>query len=343
MKPDNSGERKKKLIKFGMLGFVTVCLFILLLSSLWQNNGTIMAAKPSDEKSVLLLQQNKRLQQYDELLHGKLSALQQLDKAFTASLTATGNSIQPDRVNRDIQQQEQVFSRLVDSLRLEVFKFTDTDIKSNFSKMITSFRLAVDNREAIGSLRNAVVMSTEGFTADEKAQLIMKNELDERRKKITALETALKDAERNNTAFNITPGNDHSKTMTENVATLESKIVSLTGANNILTQENEQLSKMQNETGNHSSDSETMLKDKANLLQQKVESLNAELQLLKVDCNLNRVDATQIISTAKQRKRLLTEASSILTDLSASANADIRKKIKEKIVRLNQVAANSRD
>jgi len=55
------------------------------------------------------------------------------------------------------------------------------------------------------------------------------------------------------------------------------------------------------------------------------------------------VDATQIISNSKQRKQLLSEASSILTDLSASGDADIRSKVKEKIMRLNQVAANTRD
>jgi hypothetical protein len=332
MKPDSNVERKKKLITLATLAFFTVGLVFLLLSSLWRNNDPMPLARPVDDKSFLLMQQNKSLQQYDELLHGKLNALQQSDKEFAASLTDS-NGKSPGDLNRVILQQEHDFSKLVDSIRLEVFKFTDADIKNNFSKMITSFRLAADNREAMGSLRNAVAMNSDGFSTDEKSMLKMKNELDEKTAKITALENLLKAAAKNNTA----------KKMKQNIAALESKMAALSAVNNTLKQDNDRLLKQQNETGTNSSNNEVMLKDKTIALQQKVESLNAELQLLKVDCNLSRVDATQIISTAKQRKLLLTEASSILTDLSASNNADIKKKVREKIVRLNQVAANSRD
>ena len=285
----------------------------------------------ADDKSFLLMQQTKNLQQYDELLHGKLNALQQSDKEFTASLTESGG-VNPDDLNRLILQQEHDFSKLVDSIRLEVFKFTDADVKNNFSKMITSFRLAADNREVLGSLRNAVTMNSGGFSTDKKSLLRMKNDLDDRTKKITALENLLKAGGKS----------DGAKSMIQNIAALESKIAALSAVNTTLKQDNDHLLKQQNETGKSSSN-EIVLKEKATALQQKIESLNAELQLLKVDCNLSRVDATQIISTAKQRKLLLTEASSILTDLSASNNADIKRKVKEKIVKLNQVAANSRD
>ena len=78
-------------------------------------------------------------------------------------------------------------------------------------------------------------------------------------------------------------------------------------------------------------------------LQQKVDVLDAELRLARVDCNLTRVDAAQIISNSRQRKELLSEASGILTSLSKYEDADIKKKVHDKITRLNQVAANSRD
>jgi len=67
------------------------------------------------------------------------------------------------------------------------------------------------------------------------------------------------------------------------------------------------------------------------------------LQLATVDCSLTRADATQSISSAKQRKLLLSEASSILTDLSATGSAEVKRKAQEKIARLNQIAANTRD
>ena len=66
--------------------------------------------------------------------------------------------------------------------------------------------------------------------------------------------------------------------------------------------------------------------------------LNAEIQLIQVDCNLLKVDAVAANSSPGKRKQLLSEASSILTDLSGNDNADIRKKAKDKVVILNQLS-----
>ncbi len=337
-------ERKKKLITLGILGGITAVLFFLLFSFLWWKHDALPAAGNADDKNFPLVQQHKRLQQYDELLHAKLNDLERSDKEFAVSITASGNSKSPIALNGIIRQQEQDFSRLVDSFRLEVFKFTDADIKNNFSKMIASFRLVADSREASSSLRYAVAMNKDGFSTDERAMLKMQIELDEKAGKIRLLESELKNAEsKNNIPAKYAAGNGNAKALANKIAVLENKITSLSTTNNSVKQENERLQKQQNEFGKTNSNTEAMLKERAIALQQKVEVLNAELQLFKVDCNLSRVDATQIIYTAKQRKQLLTEASSILTDLSATANTDVKRKVKEKIVRLNQVAANSRD
>ena len=77
---------------------------------------------------------------------------------------------------------------------------------------------------------------------------------------------------------------------------------------------------------------------KVNSLEQKVQDLNADLYFAKVDCNLSRADAQQIISNARQRKELLSESLAMLTSLSASGDAGIQKKAKEKIAHLNHIA-----
>ncbi len=348
MQTDNSHERKKKFITFGVLLFITVALVALLLSSLSKDGSTantMPATKAGEEKTVLMTNDNNQVQQLQELLQQKLAALQQSDKAFAASLTATNSTQQQDSLNVVIGRQELNFANAIDSAAQIAGKFTDEKTKNDFLKLITAFQSQSLGRQAFGSLRTAVAMNKDGFTTDEKALLRLQQELTEKNVAINKLENSLKAAAAKNT---VVAGNDgatasNEKALGENIGMLEAKVAALTLANNTLKQDNDNLAKQQAETGKSASSNELALKDKASNLQIKVESLNAELQLLRVDCNLNRVDATQIISTAKQRKQLLTEASAILTDLSATGNADIKKKVKDKIVRLNQVAGNTRD
>jgi len=78
-------------------------------------------------------------------------------------------------------------------------------------------------------------------------------------------------------------------------------------------------------------------------LEQQLSASTAELNFAKIDCNLARADAQQIISNARQRKELLTEALTMLRTMEGNTDATIQKKAKEKILRLNQVAKTLHD
>ncbi len=127
------------------------------------------------------------------------------------------------------------------------------------------------------------------------------------------------------------------------VAALENNIASLNSLNSNLRRENERLLHLQDERVKNSQTAEVQWKEKNGTLQSRMQDLQAELLLARVDCNLSRVDATDIISTSKQRKQLLTEASGILTSLANSSSPDLKSKVKQKILKLNQVAANTRE
>jgi hypothetical protein len=191
-------------------------------------------------------------------------------------------------------------------------------------------------------MRNALAMQNSSFSTDEKAMLTMQDALSQKESMISELKNTLKLQAKTNS--NLANGkNDNNAELSKNISTLENTLAALTASNNSLKNDHDRLLKQQNENSKNAGTNETMLKEKTVALQQKVDALNTELQLAQVDCNLSRVDAAQIISNAKQRKQLLSEASYILTNLSATANDDVKKKVKDKIVRLNQVAANSRE
>ena len=341
MKPQNSTDRKKKIIAFSILLLVTAGIGFLLLNSLWQKEGTVAVAKVVATKNNTQGLQSIKLTQYDELLQNKLDDLQQLDEQYTASITSDGNTKNLDSLNGTIHQQEGYFTAAVDSINHAVVVFDDENTKGKFVKMIAAFKSIITYRAAIGSLRNAVAIKSNGFSTDEKTMLKMQDELTAKNNKITLLENSIKTFEKP-----VPPpviSNDNSMALTENINNLESRIATLTSANTDLKKDNDRLLKQQTDISKTSSSNEILLKEKTSTLQQRIEMLNAEIQLTRVDCNIARVDATQIISNSRQRKQLLSDASSILTDLSSNGNADIKRKVKDKIIRLNQVAANTRD
>ena len=79
------------------------------------------------------------------------------------------------------------------------------------------------------------------------------------------------------------------------------------------------------------------------VLEKRVSDLNTEIRLAQVDCNLSRVDATQIISNSKQRKALLSDALNTLNTLAVNGDATVKRKVLDKINRLNQVSSTFRD
>lgn len=333
----NLPERRKKIILFSILLSFTIGLAFLLATSLTDSGNKETTINTITNKAS---NETIRLVRINEGLQSKLAALQSLDKQFAESITSEDFIATSDSINGLIQLQEAALVTAMEQYSQQENNFTDTVLNEGFNKMIAAYKATLDSRTAISKMRNALAMQNNSFSTDEKAMLTLQDALSQKESMISELKTSLKALANNNMAMS---KNDHAAELQKNITTLESTLAALTATNNSLKNDHDRLQKQQNESSKNAGSNEMMLKEKAVSLQQKVDGLNAELQLAHVDCNLSRVDAAQIISNAKQRKQLLSEASYILTNLSATANDDVKKKVKDKIVRLNQVAANSRE
>lgn len=339
MEPLNIAERRKKLITLGILLTVTVVLLVIAAASFRQFGSADASIAANSPATDLLLM--------DETLHNRLNKLQQLDEQYAAMLTDSAAVKNFDSLNTAIAGQEDLFRTAIDSLERTGNAIEDESSRDEALRMISSFKYLLQSRKSIATLRNAVAVSNPSFSADQKQLIQLQNQLMDKDEKISELETSLALAEIKQQPA-ATPAvapvtNTANETrLRENMVLLESKISTLTETNNTLKEQYDQL-KQRAEQNKNTASAEADLKARNSSLQQKVEDLNAELRLAQVDCNISRVDATQIISNAKQRKQLLSEASSILTDLSTTNNSDVQRKVKDKIAKLNQVAANSRE
>lgn len=349
MEPLNLSERRKKLVTLGILLAVTAVLLFILVSSVGQfgsKDETVAgnAALPS--------QNNNDLLQLDESLHNRLGKLQQYDESYANMLSDSTNGKNFDSLNLVIAKQEEVFRIAVDSFERVSDKIPDQTTHDQAMRLVNSFKSILQYRKSLSTLRTAVAISNPGFSPDDKQVMQLQADLMDKDDRINELETSLailNAKKRFSNAGNISSistspsiNNVNQSKLNESIVLLESKVSTLTDANNDLKQQNDLL-KQKAEANKTTTSEDADFKNKTLSLQQKVDDLNAELRLAQVDCNLSRVDATQIISNARQRKQLLSEASSILTDLSTANNAEVRKKVKDKIARLNQVAANSRE
>ncbi len=337
MKPINNAIRQKKIISFSILLFVTGGVVFLLLSSLWQQDGKV--EKLTIKKTEVGEQQNSKLVNYDELLHAWLNKIQQLDEQYASLLTYGGEAKSLDSLNIVIHQEEDYFTAAVERINQNIAAFKDESSRKQFINMIASFRSAIAYRSAITSLRNEVTFKNAGLGSYTGELQKLEEELDEKKNKISILENSVKVLRKAKAPVSSRVVKHNSSELKESIAKFEKRIAFLTSVNNDLKQTSEKLLKQESETNSMFRKNEQSLHGKANSLQQRINMLNAEIQLIRVDYNLLKMDAVAANSSSGQRKQLLSEASSILTDLSGNDNADIRKKAKEKVVMLNQIAA----
>lgn len=342
----DSFYKRKRLFIFSMIFVATTCIEFFLIMSLWRQDESFAVTKP---ENTTIKQPSVSPVHYDmavsgiELLEIELNDIQQLDRQYANLLTATPDKKRLDSVSYLIDAQETGLKRAIDSISRNTPGQADSGLNKLVNNIVSSYKSILQNRSSIRSLRNAVNVGEDKVKPDEMALLQTQNNLQEKDDRIAFLENELKvlSAKKTPPASRTDAGEVSAlkQTLTER----ENKIAALTQTTGSLKQENEKLLKQLNDANKATGQGDPASRNKIISLQQRVDELNAELRLAKVDCNISRVDATQIVSNSRQRKELLSEASGILTSLSKSEDADIRKKVQDKIIRLNQVAANTRD
>ena len=338
----NNSKRKVNKTAFGIVaGVACLLLFVFLLSRFTKKKAEPV---PQLVEMSILAGPNASPKSDDHSTNGvlqqRLSNLQLLLQQYNTGAAAGQDKAALQNFRTSILLAEEAFRFSIDSIWISAI--TDKNTSSLQLKTIDAYKSSLDSIRTVNSSLN-IATADDDFVPDRKAFLQLRDKLMEKTNRIALLESSIeimsKRAARDTSGIGAERVNE---IQVADAALLEKKVTELTTGNQRLQQEIERLRKPPVEAAKNSTTEEVLL-SKNTALQQKVNSVNAELQLVMVDCNLSRVDATQIISNSKQRKQLLSEASTILTNLSASSDAVIRNKVKEKIVRLNQVAANTRD
>ena len=350
MKPQMGVDKTKRIITFSLIILLTAGLVSLLTAMFLKKGKDNTDMKIDNLRATISTSpmNYNMLIENNNILSSRINLLQQLDQKFADQLAESGDKKILDSINLQIFVQEEVFRGSLDSIFLNSASQPDTNLNILSNNLVSSYRSILNNRQAITGLRNAVNLNNTSLSPDKKVLLKLQNELQQKNNQLLTLENSIKsiDKEKGNltTAKNNDVEQNNSAALRKNIIDLENKVYLLTSTNYILKQDNDKFLRAQTEPAKSNSGSnDVILKNKNVTLQRNIDMLDAELRLARVDCNLTRVDASQIISNSRQRKELLSEASGILTSLSKYDDADIKKKVNDKITRLNQVAANSRD
>jgi hypothetical protein len=165
MKPLNHAERKEKITLFSILLFLASAVSFLLLTSLVQKENKVMAATTKTINNFDV--QESKIVQYNEILHGLLASLQQLDKQFAAKLSNSASNKFLDSLNIVIHQEEEYLISTIDRISKDGVEITDPGRKKQVEKMITFFKSIVADREAISILRNAVAFKKTSIITSE--------------------------------------------------------------------------------------------------------------------------------------------------------------------------------
>ena len=350
MKPQMGVDKTKRIITFSLIILLTAGLVSLLTAMFLKKGKDNTDMKIDNLRATISTSpmNYNMLIENNNILSSRINLLQQLDQKFADQLAESGDKKILDSINLQIFVQEEVFRGSLDSIFLNSASQPDTNLNILSNNLVSSYRSILNNRQAITGLRNAVNLNNTSLSPDKKVLLKLQNELQQKNNQLLTLENSIKsiDKEKGNltTAKNNDVEQNNSAALRKNIIDLENKVYLLTSTNYILKQDNDKFLRAQTEPAKSNSGSnDVILKNKNVTLQRNIDMLDAELRLARVECNLTRVDASQIISNSRQRKELLSEASGILTSLSKYDDADIKKKVNDKITRLNQVAANSRD
>ncbi|MEO8769949.1 MAG: hypothetical protein ABI402_07685 [Ferruginibacter sp.] len=334
-------NNSKKIIAFALAFIATTIMAAFLISFIW-NKDAVPVSQVAYMQSTGDFKNNAVIAGLDALTE-TMTGLNELDKQYSL-LSSAGNTTQLDAIEKKIADKEKTFQSSVNTISENISSLQEKEA-AFATNTIAGFRLILEDRNYISSLRNTLKLKNNNFQPNDELRKAQ-NTIVENGQQIALLEGQLKNAGSNNNIIikNVPEMNTEKlKILNENISKQNNDISNLTMSNSRLKQDNDRLLQQKNETAKNAAVSETRLKERIAALEQNMEEASADLRLAQVDCNLTRVDAGKIIYTSKQRKELLSEASGILNNLARSGDESIRKKIASRVARLNKVAANSKD
>ncbi len=339
--------RQNLKLKFTGLYILSVALILFIFWFLIHRtapaNTTITATKPVESSDVPI---NDLLNQA-EVLTSQYQDLKQLDQNYSRKMIDSVNVKELDSLSLGIGEAEKKFEKKIDSIEIITRAYPDSKASKLLRSMITSFRSVINDRSSMQAYKTSVLSKGDSST-NLQFMLRMQDEIQARNNRISVLENHInliegRSALNFSLADNVVANQQNIDGLRATISTQEKKITSLTTANATLEKLSRENSEALELAKASSDNSSTDLKAQSVALEKRVNDLNTEIRLAQVDCNLSRVDATQIVSNARQRKALLSDALNTLNYLAVNGDAMLKKRVLEKINRLNQVASTLRD
>ncbi len=348
MQPKNLTERKKRILTFAGLYAASVILMFFIFSAFGVHLST------TDQKAGLAVTADRsasmvnELLQADSLLHTRLRQLQQSDDVYTLLLADTASTTLKSNAAAETGLYELAFQKAIDSIDRASASFNG-DKEAMYKTMVNSFKSIMSSREALKNIQSSLASGKTTLSSGQQDMLHWKADLAKKDNELARMETELKSLRGKSFVPTASVGADEAQK-----GEIELLKTAFDDQQKEYNDVKEKYSRLKTENGNLAAEivdykktaaaqgeKETagnVAETKINALEQKVQDLNADVYFARVDCNLARADAQQIISNARQRKELLSESLAMLNSLSASGDAGIQKRAKEKIVHLNRIA-----
>ena len=352
MKPENFKERRNRIIKFA--GLYAASIMVLLFIFAAAGGHFASGNEAADKAGNNLAAADRELLHTDSLLHAELHDLQEADARNMLLPSAAGDD-EKDRVSLAATLAESAINKSIDSIQQLVNGYI-APVRTKYTGMLLSFRTVLKDRIVLKS--NLASIATGGSLLPGKEQVMLqwKNELMIKELDIKRLQSEVKilqneklfpsrssgitEAQKGETQLLKTAFADQQKEFD----ILKEKYNRLKTDNSAVLSQMADLKKpVAPAVSNGQITERKVAENKISGLEQQVTELNADLYFAKIDCNMARTDAQQMISNARQRKELLSESLVMLTNLSRSEDADIQRKAKEKIARLNRIASTLHD
>lgn len=344
MNAQNTVNKKQLKFRFALLYIVSLVLLSLIFLAFWNIYGTARVTT-NDDTSANSLEEHNILKQ-DELLHRGLIKLQQLDSKYATMLTDSSNKNALDSLNQLITSAENAYSSTIDKVNAQKNNITIAANKQMLDSILSSFRLALNNRRSVGFMR-AALASDNNLNDPQRKLLMLQIDLNNKNERILSLENELKNSKAsgvdNTVASSQTAAPQQVQELQINIAKEKQNVAELTAQNNTLLKDNNRLNSLVNELKTNANDGQKKSGETNSEMVNRINDLSTKLAFAQVDCNLTRADARQIISNSRQRKDLLQDALTALNSLAQSKNPSIQQKAKEKLTQLQSIASSSHD
>ncbi|MDQ6901616.1 MAG: hypothetical protein M3139_01230 [Bacteroidota bacterium] len=345
MNAQNAVNKKQLKFRFALLYITSLVLLSLIFLAFWNMYGTAKV-NGNNDTSANFLEEHNILKQ-DESLHSGLIKLQQLDAKYARMFADSADKKSLDSLNLSITNAENAYSASIEKVANQEKQMSVPANKNMLDSIISSFKMALNNRRAVGFMR-AALASNANLNDPQRRLLMLQMDVNNKNEKILSLQNEIKN-ERVQVANNTSApsGNHPSQQQVQDLQASITKekqdVADLISQNNTLLKDNNRLNSLVTELKANTTNGQKSNGETSSDMVNKIDDLNARLAFAQVDCNLTRADARQIISNSRQRKELLQEALTSLNALSQSKNPTIQQKAREKLTQLQSIASASHD